>query len=187
MRCLTAVLLERDRANFVDLTDQQVEQQRFERLKQQHIEYHPGSQESETISESKFQINAQTVNMQVVETTAGGDAIIHKDASNPQVAEALNTLLELLQELQDKHPDVVPDRAEDIVTAELVELETKQPQRWQRFRQLWQRLPQVLRNREQLLQASQSALAQVATDLSDNIFLNAVVAFLEGLSSDADS
>lgn len=136
------------------------------------------------MTNSKFHINAQ--NVQIVETTAGGDAVIHKYTNDPQVTTALNTLVEFIKEQQEKHPDTQPEQAEDILNAEIVHIQKTQPQRWQQLKQQFRNLPKDLRNPERLMQASKSALVQVTTDLTDNIFLNAVVAFLDGLSGEPD-
>ena len=136
------------------------------------------------MTNSKFHINAQ--NVQIVETTAGGDAVIHKYTNDSQVTTALNTLLEFIKEQQEKHPDTQPEQAEDILNAEIVHIQKTQPQRWQQLKQQFRNLPKDLRNPERLMQASKSALVQVTTDLTDNIFLNAVVAFLDGLSGEPD-
>ena len=133
------------------------------------------------MTESKYNINAQ--NVQIVETTAGGDAVIHKYASDPQVTAALETLLEFLKDLKQNHPNVQPSNANEILNAEIVEMQQTQPHRWQQLLQQLRQLPQDLMNRDRLLEAGKSTLVQVATDLSDNIFLNAVIAFLDGLSN----
>jgi Leucine-rich repeat (LRR) protein len=148
-------------------------QMAFDRLKQQHTEYY------QPMSEPKYQIvNPQ--NVQIVETTAGGDAVIHKYASDPQIKSALEGVLQFLDDLQQKHPDATPD----IINGEIVHVQQTQPNRWQKLRQQFRTLPRDLRNPERLKQAGKAALIQVTTDLTDNIALNAVIAALDGLSDE---
>jgi internalin A len=148
-------------------------QMAFDRLKQQHTEYY------QPMSEPKYQIvNPQ--NVQIVETTAGGDAVIHKYASDPQIKSALEGVLQFLDELQQQHPDATPD----IINGEIVHVQQTQPNRWQKLRQQFRTLPRDLRNPERLKQAGKAALIQVTTDLTDNIALNAVIAALDGLSDE---
>jgi hypothetical protein len=130
------------------------------------------------MSDSKYSINAQ--NVQIVETTAGGDAVIHKYASDPQIKAALEAVLQFLDDLQQKHPDATPD----IINGEIVQVQQTQPSRWQKLRQQFRNLPRDLRDPERLKQAGKAALIQVTTDLADNIALNALIAALDGLSGE---
>ena len=180
VRSLTAVV---ESDFFLGEDKERIEQERFERLKEQHTEYYQPNQEAKNVSDSKYQINAQ--NVQIVETTAGGDAVIHKYASDPEAKAALNTIVEFLKDLQQKHPNAQPEQAEEILNAE-IEVKKTEDKGWQKFVQQLRNLPKDLRNPERLKQAGKSALVQVTTDLSDNIFLNAGVAFLDGLSGEPD-
>lgn len=165
--------------------DKKGEQEEFDRLKRQHTELHPAAQQLQAMNNSsfKFQIN-NPQNVQIVETTAGGDAVIYKYANNPGVQETLNETTAFLKNLQHKYPEAHVDNAKDILDTEIVHIKQAQPQRWQQFHQQLRSLPKDLRNPERLMQASKSALVQVTTDLTDNIFLNAFVAFIDGLSSE---
>ena len=121
-----------------------------------------------------------------MKTTTSDDAVIHKYANDPQVITALNTLLEFLEEQQRRYSDVQTEQTEEILNAEIVQMQQTRPQDWQKFKHQLSNLPKDLGAPERLIQASKSALVQVNTDLTDNIFLNAVVAFLEGLSEEPD-
>jgi hypothetical protein len=134
------------------------------------------------MSDSKYQIQAN--NVQIVETTAGGDAVIHKYTNDPEIKAALGDILQWLQDLQQQHPNVTPKTAPDIINGEIVHIQQTQPNRWQKMRQQFRNLPKDLRDPQRLKQAGQAALVQVTTDLTDNIFLNAFVAALDGLSED---
>ncbi|MGB5967226.1 MAG: COR domain-containing protein, partial [Spirulinaceae cyanobacterium] len=178
VRNLTAVV----ENNFFSGEDKKrIEQEEFERLKERHTEYYQPN--SKTMS-SKFHISAE--NVQIVESVAQGDAVIHKYADNPEVKTALDELLIFLKDLQGKHPDAKPEEAGEILKAEIVEMKQTQPQGWQKFVQQLRSLPQDIRSPERIMQASKSALVQVTTDLTDNVFLNAGVAFLDGLSGEPE-
>lgn len=116
--------------------------------------------------------------------TPDSDAVIHQYASDPRTKVALDNALEFLKDLQSKYPDAPASNADDFLDAEITHIKHTEPDRWQQFKQQLRTLPQDLRDRDRLIQASRSSLVQVATDLTDNIFLNAFVAFLDGLSSD---
>ncbi|MEO0432789.1 MAG: hypothetical protein AAF151_13955 [Cyanobacteria bacterium J06656_5] len=133
------------------------------------------------MSDSKYQINAN--NVQIVETTAGGDVVITKYASEPQVNVALVALVKFLQEVQQKHPEATSETTEFILNAEARTMEQNESQRWLQFQQQLRSLPQDIRDPERWKQGGKNTLVQVTTDLTDNIFLNAVVAFLDGFSS----
>ena len=151
-------------------------------LEQQDIEDSSQFSSSQTTPDSKYQINAHSV--QIVETTAGGDAVINKYASNHEVKKAINNLLKFLNYLERTYPEANPDKADDIINTEITKIQNNKPQLWKGFRQQLRSLPKDLRNPERLKQAGKSTLMQVTTDLTDNIFLNAMVAFLDGLSGD---
>ncbi|NEO88064.1 MAG: GTPase [Spirulina sp. SIO3F2] len=158
----------------------------LDRLKQQHIEYHPDSPQAQTMSNSKYDIKADVV--QIIETTEGGNviAIEKKYTSDPQVKESLNTLIDFLKTLQEDCPDTQPENAAEVLNAEIIHIQTHKPSRWQKLRQQFRNLPKDLRDPERLKQASKSALVQVATDLTDNVFVNAGIAFIDGLSAEPD-
>jgi hypothetical protein len=179
VRELTAVLSPSD-ARFAP--DERAQQERFEQLKHQHVEQYT----TQPMSDSKYNFN-NVQNVQIVENTSGGDAVIHKYANDPNIKTALDSILKLLEHLQTQHPNTPPDEAETVLNAELVTLQREQPSRWQKLQQQFRQLPKDLRNPARLKQASQSALVQVTTDLTDNVFLNALVAFLDGLSDDPDA
>ena len=73
VRNLIAVMEQPDQ--FPDLEDKQAEQREFDRLKKLHTELYPPSQSP------PVEIHAD--NVQTVESTAGGDAVIHKHVNEP--------------------------------------------------------------------------------------------------------
>lgn len=183
VRSLTAVV---ESDFFLGEDKEQIEQERFERLKEQHTEYFPTNQKAKTMSDSKYQINAQTVNMQVTENTQGGDAIFNQYANDPEVKANIEPLVNFVKEGLQKHPNSQPEQAAEIINAEIVQVKQNKPQRWQQLKQQFRNLPKDLRNPERLKQASKEALIQLATDLTDNTVLNTFIAFLNGLSEEPD-
>jgi internalin A len=157
------------------------QQSRVNALKQQHTEEYPAPTFVDLLG-------TPSTDPTVVNNFFGpvqfGDTSVVNQASDPQTTAVLHTTLKFLQDLQQKHPDALASDPKATIDAEVAVIQRTHPDRWQTFRQQLRNLPRDLRNPERLMQAGKATLFQVTTDLTDNIFLNAFVAFLDGLSED---
>ncbi|MEM6437944.1 MAG: COR domain-containing protein, partial [Cyanobacteria bacterium P01_D01_bin.115] len=163
-------------------SEEQAKQETFDYLKQQHTEYYPVG--IDLLGPAT--LNPATVNyFHITGPVQFGDhSVIEQHANDPHVITVLSTTLKFLQDLQQKHPNLQESNAQAIIESEVSEIQQRSPDRWQQFQQQLRSLPQDIRNPERLMQAGKASLFQVATDLSDNLVLNAFIAFLDGLSSD---
>ncbi len=89
-------------------------------------------------------------------------------------------MVAILIELQQKYPSATEAEAQEIIEAEFAEIRTKQPTKWQTFRQ-------QLLNRERWFNGGKAALSETAKHYVDNnVFYKVGLAFLDGFSADEE-
>jgi internalin A len=124
---------------------------------------------------SKYSIKAEIV--QIIENNPG-EVIAKKYASDPDFIEALTEITQILQKLQQKHPNATEAEAQDIIEAEFTEIKINQPTKWQKFQR-------QLLNPTRWLNGGKAALSETAKHYVDsNVFYKAGLAFLDGFSAD---
>ncbi|MEA5465216.1 COR domain-containing protein [Leptothoe sp. PORK10 BA2] len=174
---LTAVLSVQERFDELDKQsapnepNKKPEQARFEQLKNQHIEYYPPATTTIIYADNVQLAQTQTIN--------------HYQ-NEPATLEALDALRSFLANtVQDHNPDRVltEDSSRVLLNAAAETIEQNDRQGWQKLRQQFGILAQNIRDRDRWEQGFKSSLMQVATDVTDNIPLNAIIAFLDGFSS----
>jgi hypothetical protein len=127
---------------------------------------------------SKYRIKAK--NVQIVENNTGGEVIAEKYATDPAFTETLTQIVQILATLQQNHPTATQAEAEDIIEAEIVELKTKQPNKWQTFRR-------ELFSRERWLNGGKAALTETGKHYADkSAFYKALIAFFDRFTANED-
>jgi Leucine-rich repeat (LRR) protein len=126
---------------------------------------------------SKYSIKADVV--QIVESNQG-EVIAKKYASDPNFAEAITEVIQILKTLQQNHPTATEPEAHDIIDAEFEEIRTNQPNKWLMLRR-------QLLNQERWFNGGKAALSETAKHyVEGNVFYKAGLAFLDGFSADED-
>ena len=126
---------------------------------------------------SKYSIKADVV--QIVESNQG-EVIAKKYASDPNFAEAITEVIQILKTLQQNHPTATEPEAHEIIDAEFEEIRTKQPNKLLMLRR-------QLLNRERWFNGGKAALSETAKHyVEGNVFYKAGLAFLDGFSADED-
>ncbi len=126
---------------------------------------------------SKYSIKADVV--QIVESNQG-EVIAKKYASDPNFAEAITEVIQILKTLQQNHPTATEPEAHEIIDAEFEEIRTNQPNKWLMLRR-------QLLNRERWFNGGKAALSETAKHyVEGNVFYKAGLAFLDGFSADED-
>jgi internalin A len=88
----------------------------------------------------------------------------------------LTEIIQILAELQQKHPTATEAEAEEIIEGEFEEIRLNQPNKWQTLRR-------QLLNRERWFSGGKAALSETAKHYVDNnVFYKAGLAFCEGFS-----
>ncbi|HLO84221.1 MAG TPA: COR domain-containing protein [Nostocaceae cyanobacterium] len=125
--------------------------------------------------ENKYHINAEIV--QITEQNLA-EVIGKKYASDPNLQTALNEILQILNNLQVKHPNATAEEAEEIIEAEFKEIQIQQPNKWQKLRR-------QLLNPERWFNGGKLAVSKAAEHFADNnVFYKAGLGFLDGFSAD---
>jgi ElaB/YqjD/DUF883 family membrane-anchored ribosome-binding protein len=100
--------------------------------------------------------------------------------NDPAFKETRDEIVEVFSRLQQNHPTATEEEAQDIIEAEFTEIRTKQPTKWQTFRQ-------QLLNRERWFNGGKAALSETAKHYVDNnVFYKVGLAFLDGFSADEE-
>lgn len=174
IRRLTAVLSDHESFDQLDKTsspgesDKKQDQARFEQLKQQHTEYYPATV-----------VYADTVQLAQTQT-------INQYKNDPATVKALDSLRSFLNNAQANNPDltITEDNGPFLLNAAAKTMEQTDRQGWQKLRQQFGILAQNIRDHDRWEQGFKSSLMQVASDVTDNIPLNAIIAFVDGFSGD---
>jgi len=130
VRQLTAVLGEpdfvrRDPDRAYDKSTRQIRQERIEQQKNQHTEFfQPGP----NIVPSTV-INAENV------IIGGQENTITQPQQDPNAAVLIRTLVTLLTDIHQKYPALSEDNVDDIIDAEIANIQQDEPNRWQSLRQ----------------------------------------------------
>ncbi len=101
----------------------------------------------------------------------------HNYAAQPDKSKAVAEMHQLLESLERQYPIVTEAEAKNIIEAEIVSIQTCEPQRWQMLRK-------ELLNRERWFNGGKAALVEATQTLADKLWLNVLVAFLDGFSAD---
>lgn len=101
----------------------------------------------------------------------------HNYAAQSDKSKAVAEIHQLLESLEHQYPTVTEAEAKNIIEAEIVNIQTHEPQRWQMLRK-------ELLNRERWFNGGKAALVEATQTLADKLWLNVLVAFLDGFSAD---
>lgn len=108
-----------------------------------------------------------------------GNFIVQAQEQN--FAAALTEVRQLLETLQQKYPTATTADAPIIMRAELVSMQTNQPQQWALVRR-------NLLNRDRWLKGGKAALLEVTKDLAEkNTVVKGAIAFLEAFSEEVET
>ena len=111
--------------------------------------------------------------------TVQGDQVYNAAASQ-DFAAALTEVRQLLETLQQKYPTATAADAPIIMRAELVSMQTNQPQQWAMVKR-------NLLNRDRWLKGGKAAVIEVTKDLAEkNTVVKGAIAFLEAFSEEVE-
>jgi hypothetical protein len=108
--------------------------------------------------------------------------------TDSSLSEQITDLQQLIADLEIQHPDPAGEEvALAIVDNALTEIQTQQPDRWQKIRQQTTILKQQLLNPERHLQASKATLIEVTkTAWEKSLIVKAVITYLDKFSETPD-
>ncbi|EAZ92816.1 COR domain-containing protein [Crocosphaera chwakensis] len=133
----------------------------------------PKNKEGSQMSDSgKYSINAEVVN--ITETNLG-EVIGKKYASDPSTANALDEVVKILNELNNKYPKVSETTATEIIDAEFTEIQKNQSNRWAIIRYIF--------DGKRWLKGSKQAVIKIGEHYSENSALGqGLIGFAEGFT-----
>ncbi|MGK7956999.1 MAG: hypothetical protein AB4063_17380, partial [Crocosphaera sp.] len=130
-------------------------------------------QQENTMSDiGKYNIKADIV--QITETNLS-EVIGKKYTSDSSVNNALDEIIYILNELNNKYPNVSETTATEIINAEFTEIQNTQPKKWAIIKDLF--------DGKSWLNGGKTALIKVGEHYSENnVFYKAAVGFGEGFT-----
>lgn len=106
--------------------------------------------------------------------------------SDETLRQQLADLNEFIAELETKHPNLqTPAEADKILEAEIVQVQTENPTRWQTLRRQMSLLKRQLLNPDRHLQATKATLIEVAKSAYEkSLIVKAIITYLDKLSEE---
>jgi HEAT repeat protein len=106
--------------------------------------------------------------------------------SDETLRQQLADLNEFIAELETKHPNLqTTAEADEILEAEIVQVQTENPTRWQTLRRQMSLLKRQLLNPDRHLQATKATLIEVAKSACDkSLIVKAIITYLDKLSEE---